>query len=250
MLTEDQGWGPPEWITEAQINKSITDIGFNVGYRNMCRFFSGFFWKHPSTIKYDYLWRLDVNVEFRCDIHYDPFMEMKNRNRTYAFSTTVEEAGFTAPSLWPVTKEFIGLNPQYIDSSSNMQFISNDGGESISWRIIYNNFEISHRSVWESEAYSAYFDYLDRKGGFYTERWGDAPIHSIAISLFMPKEQSLFLGDTTGYIHDDHPAFCPKLPWCSCNSTEDFDTTLDTWNFAKMWQPWAWVDLVGDTAGI
>lgn len=34
---------------------------------------------------------------------------------------------------------------------------------------VYNNFEISDLDFWRSEAYTAYFDHLDRSGGFYYE---------------------------------------------------------------------------------
>jgi len=46
----------------------------------------------------------------------------------------------------------------------------------------------------------AYFDYLDHKGGFFYERWGDAPVHSIAASLFLPKRDIHFFNDL-GYYH-------------------------------------------------
>jgi hypothetical protein len=48
------------------------------------------------------------------------------------------------------------------------------------------------------EAYQAYFDYLDSKGGFYYERWGDAPVHSIAAALFLPKDR-IHIFDEIGY---------------------------------------------------
>ena len=34
---------------------------------------------------------------------------------------------------------------------------------------VYNNFEISDLDFWRGEAYTAYFDHLDRSGGFYYE---------------------------------------------------------------------------------
>ena len=37
---------------------------------------------------------------------------------------------------------------------------------------------------WRSPAYEEYFEHLDRAGGFFYERWGDAPVHSIALGLF------------------------------------------------------------------
>lgn len=40
-----------------------------------------------------------------------------------------------------------------------------------------------------------YFEHLDKAGGFFYERWGDAPVHSIAASLFLPKDQIHFFDD-------------------------------------------------------
>ena len=31
----------------------------------------------------------------------------------------------------------------------------------------------------------AYFDYLDHTGGFFYERWGDAPVHSLAAVMLL-----------------------------------------------------------------
>ncbi len=31
----------------------------------------------------------------------------------------------------------------------------------------------------------AYFEHLDRVGGFFYERWGDAPVHSLAAAMFL-----------------------------------------------------------------
>ena len=46
-----------------------------------------------------------------------------------------------------------------------------------------------------------YFDHLDKAGGFYYERWGDAPVHSIGAALFARKDQIHFFDDI-GYRHE------------------------------------------------
>jgi hypothetical protein len=46
-----------------------------------------------------------------------------------------------------------------------------------------------------------YFDYLDKAGGFFYERWGDAPVHSIAAALFLPFEKIHYFYDI-GYRHE------------------------------------------------
>ena len=72
---------------------------------------------------------------------------------------------------------------------------------------------------WRSPAYQAYFAFLESRGGFYYERWGDAPVHSIAVALFAPKTAIHFFRDI-GYRHEPFQ-HCPqgnlyKEGSCSC----------------------------------
>lgn len=59
-----------------------------------------------------------------------------------------------------------------------------------------------------------------------TQRWGDAPIHSIAAGIFARKEQIHFF-EEIGYQHDDW-SHCPldSEIWtkgrCSCNQQQSF----------------------------
>lgn len=99
---------------------------------------------------------------------------------------------------------------------------------------------------WRGEAYTEFFKRLDEKGGFYYEvglrspllscapnlipldqRWGDAPVHSIAAALFLRKDQIHFF-DEIGYEH--HPfTHCPHTPGtikkkkCTCRGWRSFD---------------------------
>lgn len=78
-----------------------------------------------------------------------------------------------------------------------------------------------------SQPYLDYFDLLDHDGGFYYERWGDAPVHSIAASLLLNRDEVHFF-DEIAYYHIPL-THCPteeskrlKLK-CSCNPDENFD---------------------------
>lgn len=84
-------------------------------------------------------------------------------------------------------EKFIKENPQYLVENNFMDFISDDKGETYNLCHFWSNFEIANLNFWRGEAYRKYFDYLDQTGGFFYERWGDAPIHSIAAALFLPK---------------------------------------------------------------
>jgi alpha 1,2-mannosyltransferase len=79
---------------------------------------------------------------------------------------------------------------------------------------------------WRSPAYTAYFDFLDSTGGFYYERWGDAPVHSIAVALFSSKDQIHFFKEI-GYRHGPYQ-HCPqgddhRRGKCWCEEKDNFD---------------------------
>jgi hypothetical protein len=78
-----------------------------------------------------------------------------------------------------------------------------------------------------SKAYIDFFESLDQDGGFFYERWGDAPVHSIAAGLMLPKDQIHFFNDIAYY----HVPFthCPTGEKhrqdlkCHCNPKDNFD---------------------------
>lgn len=91
----------------------------------------------------------------------------------------------------------------------------------------WSNFEIGNLNWLRSNAYIDYFTSLDRDGGFFYERWGDAPVHSIAAALLLPKDQIHFFNDIAYY----HVPFthCPSQEQlridnkCHCKPSENFD---------------------------
>ncbi|PBK88464.1 hypothetical protein ARMGADRAFT_1033847 [Armillaria gallica] len=99
--------------------------------------------------------------------------------------------------------------------------------EKVTEDTIWSNFEIADMDFWRGPAYTDFFEHLDKTGGFYYERWGDAPVHSIAASLFLRKDQIHFF-EEIGYQHDDW-SHCPLSEdlWikgrCSCDQKHSFD---------------------------
>lgn len=90
---------------------------------------------------------------------------------------------------------------------------------------VWSNFEIGDLDLWRGEAYRKFFDFLDEKGGFYYERWGDAPVHSIGAALFARKDQIHFFNDI-GYRHEPFQ-HCPqgeshKRGKCWCDPAQNF----------------------------
>ncbi|KAI1795770.1 glycosyltransferase family 15 protein [Ganoderma leucocontextum] len=232
LISKDQ-WLQPSWIDEEKATAARKDMldhnviyGGSVPYRNMCRYNSGFFYKHPLLAQYKYYWRVEPDVTFFCDLHYDPLLLMQDQKKVYGFTISLYEYPATIPTLWNAVKEFISSNPGLVEHDNAMKFISDDGGETYNNCHFWSNFEIGDLDFWRGEAYSKFFDFLDEKGGFYYERWGDAPVHSIGAALFAKKEQIHFFNDI-GYRHNPFQ-HCPqgdlhKKGKCWCNPKENFD---------------------------
>ncbi|GAA5942745.1 hypothetical protein JCM10213_005958, partial [Rhodosporidiobolus nylandii] len=226
LVTEEQGWGPPSWVSQADVDKGQSDIqGFPIGYRNMCRFFSKFHHQHPSLAGFEWIWRLDEGITFFCELKEDPFMVMIEKQALYGYTNTDLESLFVVPTLFSQTEDFMNQakseHPEWFPPGTDESFAVETelltGRRKWNMRMYYNNFEIVHRSLLESEPYQAYVDYLDHKKGFYVERWGDAPVRTLALSYLVPADKIISFSAYTGMQHP-HPAFeCPDEPWCYCN---------------------------------
>ncbi|KAK0459746.1 glycosyltransferase family 15 protein [Desarmillaria tabescens] len=226
-------WYQPDTIDEAKAADARADMvknnviyGGSVPYRNMCRFNSGFFYRHELLKPYKYYWRVEPDVKFFCDLDYDPFLIMQDQHKVYGFTVSLYEYERTIPTLWAAVREFLEANPGITPEDNAMDFLSDDGGLTYNRCHFWSNFEIGDLDLWRGEAYSKFFDFLDSKGGFYYERWGDAPVHSIGAALFARKDQIHFFNDI-GYRHEPFQ-HCPqgeahKRGKCWCDSTQNFD---------------------------
>ncbi|KAI9266777.1 glycosyltransferase family 15 protein [Phascolomyces articulosus] len=233
-LIPKEHWSYPDWIDIEKADKSRKAMekegiiyGGSVSYRHMCRFESGFFYRHPLMEEYDYYWRVEPNVEFYCDLDYDPFLYMQQNNKKYGWTISLLEYQKTIPTLWNTVRSFMKKYPQHIPRNNMLDFVSNTGGFSYNLCHFWSNFEIGDLRFLRGEAYSQFFDYLDQSGGFFYERWGDAPVHSIAVSLFLNKDEIHFFDDI-GYRHDDF-MHCPSArelqKKCHCDAHAAFDLT-------------------------
>ncbi|TCD71890.1 alpha 1,2-mannosyltransferase 2.4.1 [Steccherinum ochraceum] len=232
-LIPHDDWYQPSWIDEKKATEEREKMvqnrviyGGSVPYRNMCRYNSGFFFRHELVQKYKYYWRIEPDVIFYCDIDYDPFLIMQDQNKTYGFTISLYEYPETMPTLWNTVKEFLQDNQELVSPENAMAFLSDDHGDTYNRCHFWSNFEIGDLDLWRSEAYMKFFEYLDQKGGFYYERWGDAPVHSIGAALFSRKEQIHFFNDI-GYKHNPFQ-HCPQgdahsRGKCWCDPHENFD---------------------------
>lgn len=230
-LTSEQ-WGYPPWIDQKRAAESRRDLenrdviyGGSESYRHMCRFFSGFFYKHDLIKKYDYYWRIEPGVKFFCKMKYDPFTFLKEKKKDYGFVISIREYMETIPTLWDRTVDFLLKNRVKVDDKALRFMFDNNVYNGCHF---WSNFEIGSLNFFRSDKYEKFFQHLDKQGGFYYERWGDAPVHSLAAALFLGKDKVHFFDDI-GY---EHPPFshCPSSPSrlldCDCTPENSIDRSV------------------------
>jgi alpha 1,2-mannosyltransferase len=168
----------------------------------MCRWNSLFFSLHPALSSYTHYWRVEPDVHFFCHIPYDPFAFLAAHNMVYGFNMAILEDARSFPSLWRVTLDFVQKYPELLHPDADVEWLvdaANGGGYNNCQ--FFSNFEIGDLRFWRSENVQRYLRWLDESGGFWYERFGDAPIHTLAVSLFAGKGQVWFFRDV-GYQHD------------------------------------------------
>ncbi|KAK4565642.1 O-glycoside alpha-1,2-mannosyltransferase 4 [Recurvomyces mirabilis] len=253
-------WGYPEWtdmnVAKEGIRKqgdAAIMYGGMESYHHMCRFYSGFFYKHELLQKYEWYWRVEPEIKYFCDITYDPFLHMARSNKTYGFTIAVKELKETVPNIFRYASAFKrthnltsqglwemfvepkeGFNqdgtakkdakledlpkddPKYADRQKPLpeDILRTEPGAGTIPEIdpeamegeVYNmchfwsNFEIARLDFFRSRLYEEFFEMMDRSGGFWMERWGDAPIHSLAAGALLSPSDIHYFRDF-GYRH-------------------------------------------------
>ncbi|KAM9924725.1 hypothetical protein OXX59_004334 [Metschnikowia pulcherrima] len=223
-LIPAKDWNPPPHIDMKRLDDNIASsqhiiYGFSKSYRNMCHFNSGHFYRQKRLLQYEWYFRVEPDVEYMCDFMYDPFELLRTTNKTYGFTITIPEYEDTIPTLWDTVEDFMVKFPQHLHPNNALDFITTNDSEVFyhtyahsSHRYnmchFWSNFEIGNLDFFRSAAYGAYFDHLDQAGGFYYERWGDAPVHSIGLALLLDRNAIHHFEDI-GYYHAPYMA-CPQ----------------------------------------
>ena len=189
----------------------------------MCRWNSGFFYLHPALAAYDYYWRVEPDVHFFCDIPYDPFRFLSENKLIYGFNMLILDDARSFPSLWSTTRDFVAQHPELIHPEADLSWLVDPSADfDYNGCQFFSNFEIGSLNFFRSKENRAYFNFLDKAGGFFYERFGDAPIHTLSLSLFAPKDSVWFFRDI-GYQHDI-ARHCPlqgvKEGKCDCEPTD------------------------------
>ena len=177
-----------------------------------------FFYDHPALKPYKWYWRVEPDVSFTCAITYDPFVEMQRHDKRYGYTVALWEQGKTAVSLFRKLSHYKAarkiattslwtamMDPSWLPWPLRplMWWSRNRDPHGALWNLchFWSNFEIADLDFFRSAAYRDFFQFLDEDGGFYYERWGDAPVHSLAAALLLRPEQVHHFADI-GYVHE------------------------------------------------
>jgi len=220
-------WEIPPWINSDLLRES-SDLLMENGvqyaeeksYHQMCRWNSGKFYHHPALKDVRWYWRVEPGVHFFCDVDYDVFRYMEDNDKLYGFVINLYDSPESIETLWPQTLEFLAEHPEYIHKNNAMEWLTdstnrpehNRKANGYSTCHFWSNFEIADMNFWRSKPYEDYFEHLDRAGGFFYERWGDAPVHSIGLGLFADKNKIHW------YFYPPPPP--PRLPYVADQLTQ------------------------------
>ena len=206
-------WGYPNWTDPGVAKESIRAQGDRAimyggmeSYHHMCRFYSGFFFKHELLQKYEWYWRIEPEIKYFCDITYDPFVEMAKNKKTYGFTIAVKELKETVPNIFRYAsayrrkykKKSQGLwemftirpsedenfwpenDPRYKktlpkskpDAPGTLPEIDDESmdGDVYNMCHFWSNFEIARLDWFRSQEYEDFFNVMDHSSGFWTER--------------------------------------------------------------------------------
>ncbi|KAI0404243.1 glycolipid 2-alpha-mannosyltransferase [Xylaria palmicola] len=277
-------WTFPDWVDQDAAREGIRRQGEariphagQEGYHHMCRFYSGKFYELDALRKYKWYWRLEPDVDFTCAITYDPFVQMARRGKVYGFTIALWEVGRSCPGLFRATADWKAARGVATGSlwraaveASWLPFplrrllawVPHRDARGDAWSLCHywSNFEIADMDFFRSKAYQDYFAYLDKKGGFYGERWGDAAVHSLAIAMLADPEQVHHFQDI-GYRHakifqcpanapggqlPDSPSLARNEPWspeiaggigCRCKCDGEQARNFNPYCLDKLKQP-------------
>ncbi|KAG2173774.1 hypothetical protein INT43_005194 [Umbelopsis isabellina] len=215
---------------EARENMKNVMFGDSEDYRFNSRFLAGTIFRHPALQDIDYYWRIEAGTEYVCPIGFDPFDYMLDHNKKMSFSLALYEYHETLPSLWGTVKDFAKEHPNLVtpdEPGSLWKFVKDPNSGDYNRCHFWSNFQIADLSFYRSEEYQAFFNHLDKSGGFFYERWGDPVIHTMAAVLFLKKED-VHYWDNIGYSVANFFINCPKDKglWsqCTCRPERNFAT--------------------------
>lgn len=154
---------------------------FGIGYRSMCFFFFSQFYKHIKD--YKYYCRLDTDSFLTGKINFDFFQSMKDNNFLYGYIAEINEAPIAVKNL----DYYLSGKDYYIKNIHKSDLLFENHKYNL--RCIYNNFEVIDLSIFERNDIKNFINDIVDSNNIFQLRWGDAPLRTIMVSLFLDRDQ-------------------------------------------------------------
>lgn len=184
----------PSFLEASEIPEFISVPGvpfpFTVGYRHMCRFFSGDMYFQEVLKDTDYYLRLDNDSFILEPVKYDIFKFMENRDLIYGYNCVNVDNPLVVDGLWEISEQY----------SKKTKVMKKPFADIKHPHIYYTNFEIGKFNWFLQKEYLNYYNFIDKSGGIYHKRWGDAAIKYLGIEMFLEDSKKHCFSDIK-YFH-------------------------------------------------
>ena len=195
---------PSRWWTDAKKH--------GVGYRQMCHFFSFAIFDHPALAHVTYLLRLDTDSKLKGEWP-NLFASLDARPHVAYVANPLRHAypdcgrvvlgldwltlKFSSEHHVGPLRETVSVRPQTLTERRNA------GRTKLCVRAYFTNFEIIRLAAFRrSPRFARWRETVERDGGIFRHRWGDAPIRRISLNLMNERVASLWdLAPRAGYCH-------------------------------------------------
>jgi len=196
IFFEEIKFKPPSTLLPEDliIHDHHADQGMGMGYRNMCRFFmTEFFEILIFKYKAKYYLRLDTDSVIFEPVTFDMFKVIDTGNYSYGYIGDICD-GDNDNGLTDFCVEY--ANKNNLPLKWKDKYIVNG----IKTRSVYNNFEILKLDLFTIPEVINFIRTVDRTGNIYKYRWGDAPLRTFMLSMFVEREQ-IYRFKNISYIH-------------------------------------------------
>lgn len=190
-----------QWVKK---QKSFVE-GRPVGYRMMCRFFSGILQNHPTLDNFDYYIRMDDDSFFIEPKGLDVDKLIKKYDFDYLYRSVWTDHK-EKEKIWEFTKNYAKKNNLSLDGFKKLSLFNSK--KEFNGRSAYNNFHISKISFWRRKDVKNFLNEIEKVDGSVIKHWHDTTIHSMLLGLF---NATVVEKTNFGYRHNDHYSLLGSL---------------------------------------
>jgi len=148
---------------------------FSLGYRHMCRYFSGEIFRDSFFDNVNYLLRIDCDSYFTDTVEDDIFKVMQDTKSIYASVGEDTDMDYVVDGLHDFCNNYFNENRDDIRYNGMYQ----------------THFELVDFKWFKSKVYQDFYKKIDDTGNIYIKRWGDAPIKYQGVKRLLTQEQVL-----------------------------------------------------------